>query len=367
MKTRNYIASAALAFATLSSCGGQQEAKLSTGINLANLDTTAVPGQDFFQYACGGFNESHPLTAEYSRFGAFEMLIEENQKQIKGLIEGLAADQNNQNETGIKVGTLYNLAMDSVKLNKDGIAPVKPLLDKIAAISNKDQIIPMKVELSNIGIGTYFSSYVYADAKNSDMNIFQMGQGGINLGEREYYLDNDEATVAVREAYKKYITRMFVLAGDSEAEATKKMNDVMEVETAIAKASLSAVELRDPEANYNKMSFAELEKTIQGIDWNGYVKGLGLTDVKEVNVGQIKPIQAVAELIQKLPLAKHIAYLQYNVIDAAGSYLSDDFVAAKFDFYGKVLSGRQANQPRWKRAVSTVNGVLGELVGQMYV
>ncbi len=368
MNTKNYFATAALAFAVLTSCGGgSQEAKLSTGIDLANLDTTAVPGQDFFKYACGGFNESHPLTAEYSRFGAFEMLYEENQKQIKGLIEGLAADQNNNNEVGKKIGTLYSLAMDSVKLNKDGIAPVKPLLDKIAALSNKDQIIPMKVELSNIGIGTYFFSYVSADAKNSDMNIFQMGQGGINLGEKEYYLDNDEATVAVREAYKKYITRLFVLAGDSEAEATKKMNDVMEVETAIAKASLSAVELRDPEANYNKMSFAELEKTIKGIDWKGYVADLGLTDVKEVNVGQIKPIQEVADLIQKLPMSKHIAYMQYNVIDAAGSYLSDDFVAAKFDFYGKVLSGRQANQPRWKRAVGTVNGVLGELVGQMYV
>ena len=367
MKTRNYIASAALAFATLTSCGGQQEAKLSTGINLANLDTTAVPGQDFFRYACGGFNESHPLTAEYSRFGAFEMLMEENQKQIKGLIEGLAADHNNQSEVGKKIGTLYSLAMDSVKLNKDGVAPVKPLLDKIAALTNKDQIIPMKVELSNIGVGTYFSSYVYADAKNSDMNIFQMGQGGINLGEREYYLDTDEATTAVREAYKKYIVNLFTLAGFSEAEATQKMNDVMEVETAIAKASLSAVELRDPEANYNKMSFADLEKTIKGIDWNEYIKGLGLSDVKEVNVGQIKPIQAVADLIQKMPLAKHVAYLQYNVIDAAASYLSDDFIAAKFDFYGKVLSGRQANQPRWKRAVGTVNGVLGELVGQMYV
>ena len=367
MKTRNYIASAALAFATLTSCGGSQEAKLSTGIDLTNLDTKAVAGQDFFQYACGGFNKKHPLTDEYSRYGAFEMLIEENQKQIKGLIEGLAANQDAQNDNGKKVGILYNLAMDSVKLNKDGIAPVKPLLDKIAAISNKNQIIPMNVELSKIGVGTYFGSYVYADAKNSDINIFQMGQGGINLGEKVYYLDNDAATTAVREAYKKYITRLFVLAGNSEAEAAKKMKDVMEVETAIAKASLSAVELRNPEANYNKMSFEELEKTIKGIDWKLYVKELGLTDVKEVNVGQIKPIQAVAQLIQKMPLSKHIAYLQYNVIDAAGSYLSDDFVAAKFDFYGKVLSGRQANQPRWKRAVGTVNGVLGELVGQMYV
>ena len=367
MKTRNYIASAALAFATLTSCGGQQNAKLSTGIDLTNLDTTAIPGQDFFRYACGGFNDKHPLTAEYSRYGAFEMLIEENQKQIKGLIEELAANKDVQSEAGKKVGTLYSLAMDSVKLNKDGVAPIKPLLDKIAALTNKDQIMPMKVELSNLGVGTYFSSYVYADAKNSDMNIFQMGQGGINLGEREYYLDTDEATTAIREAYKKYIVNLFTLAGFSEAEATQKMNDVMEVETAIAKASLSAVELRDPEANYNKMAFADLEKTIKGIDWNAYVKGLGLADVKEVNVGQIKPIQAVADLIQNMPVSKHIAYLQYNVIDAAASYMSDDFVAAKFDFFGKVMSGRQANQPRWKRAVGTVNGVLGEMVGQMYV
>ena len=367
MKTRNYIASAALAFATLTSCGGQQEAKLSTGINLDNLDTKAVPGQDFFRYACGGFNDNHPLTAEYSRYGAFEMLIEENQKQIKGLIEDLAANKDVQSEAGKKVGTLYTLAMDSVKLNKDGYSPIKPMLDKIAAMKDKKQITPMQLELLNMGVGTYFSSYVYADSKNSDMNIFQMGQGGINLGEKEYYLDNDEATVAVREAYKKYITKLFTLAGFTEAEASKKMNDVMAVETAIAKASLSAVELRDPEANYNKMSYKELQKTIKGIDWDTYIKGLGLSDVKEVNVGQIKPIQEVAKLIATMPLSRHISYLQYNVIDAAASYMSDDFVAAKFDFFGKVMSGRQANQPRWKRAVNTVNGVLGEMVGQMYV
>ena len=367
MRTRNYIASAALVFATLTSCGGQQEAKLGTGISLDNLDTTAVPGQDFFRYACGGFNDKHPLTAEYSRYGAFEMLIEENQKQIKGLIEELAANKDVQSEAGKKVGTLYTLAMDSVKLNKDGFTPIKPMLDKIAAMTDKKQIIPMKVELSNMGVGTYFNSYVYADPKNSDMNIFQMGQGGINLGEKEYYLDTDEATVTVREAYKKYIAKLFTLAGFSEAEAGKKMNDVMAVETAIAKASLSAVELRDPEANYNKMSYKELQKTINGIDWDAYVKGLGLADVKEVNVGQIKPIQEVAKLIATMPLSRHISYLQYNVIDAAASYLSDDFVAARFEFFGKVLSGRQANQPRWKRAVGTVNGVLGEMVGQMYV
>ena len=367
MKTKHCIASAALAVATLAGCAGQQEAELSTGIDLTNLDTTAVPGQDFFQYACGGFNQKHPLTAEYSRYGAFEMLIEENQNKIKGLIENLAANQENQSEAGKKVGTLYNLAMDSVKLNQDGIAPVKPLLDKVAALTSKDQIIPMKAELSNIGIGTYFSSYIYTDAKNSDMNIFQLAQGGINLGQKEYYLENDEATVAVREAYKNYIVKLFTLAGDSEKEATQKMKDVMEVETAIAKASKSAVELRDPEANYNKMTFAELKQTVKGIDWDGYMKALNLPVVDELIVGQVAPIQEVATLIKKLPLSKHISYLQFNVIDAASSFLSDDFVNARFDFYGKVLSGRQANYPRWKRAVETANGVLGEMVGQMYV
>ena len=367
MKTKHCIASAAIAVAALTGCAGQQEAKMTTGIDLTNLDTTAVPGQDFFQYACGGFNEKHPLTAEYSRYGAFEMLIEENQNRIKGLIEELAANTENQTEAGQKVGTLYRLAMDSVKLNKEGIAPVKPLLDKVAAMTSKDQIIPMKAELSNIGIGSYFSSYIYTDAKNSDMNIFQLAQGGINLGQKEYYLDTDEATTAVREAYKKYIVKMFTLAGASEAEATKKMEDVMAIETAIAKASKSAVELRNPEANYNKMTYAELQKTITGIDWDIFVKSLGLNGVDELIVGQVEPIQEVANLIKKLPLSAHISYLQFNVIDAAASYLSDDFVSARFDFYGKVLSGRQANQPRWKRAVETANGVLGELVGQMFV
>ena len=367
MKTKHCIASAALAVATLSGCAGQQEAKVTTGIDLTNLDTTAVAGEDFFQYACGGFNAKYPLTAEYSRYGAFELLIEQNQKNIKGLIEDLAANMEAQPENGKKVGMLYNLAMDSVKLNKEGIAPVQPLLDKIAAISSKDQIIPLKAELSNIGIGAYFGSYIYTDAKNSDMNIFQLAQGGINLGQKEYYLDNDDATKAVREAYKKYIVSLFTLAGADEAEATKKMEAVMEVETAIAKASKSAVELRDPEANYNKMTFAELQQNIKGIDWNAYVKALGLPEVKELIVGQAQPIQEVANLINKLPLATHIAYMQFNVIDAAANYLSDEFVDARFNFYGKVMSGRQANYPRWKRAVETANGVLGELVGQMYV
>ena len=332
------------------------------------MDTTVSAGTDFFRYACGGWNDAHPLTAEYSRYGTFDELFENSQKQLRELIEGLAAQKNNQaGSAAQKIGDLYNMAMDSVTLNKQGAEPVKAMLDKIAGMKDKSGIVPMMTEMAHIGIGTYFHSYVYADPKNSSLNIFQMGQGGINLGEKEYYLDTDSITQNIREQYKLYIGKLFQLAGFSEADAQQKVADVMEIETAIAKVSRSATELRDPEANYHKMSFDELKKTIAGIDWDTYMKGLGIQAPAELNVEQVEPIQEVARLMNTLPLSKHVSYLEYNLLDAAASCLSDDFVAARFDFYGKVLSGRQVNQPRWKRAVNSVNGMLGELVGEMYV
>ena len=368
MNKKNYVAVATLAFAMLTSCAGQKEAKSTSGIDLANMDTTVSAGTDFFRYACGGWNDAHPLTAEYSRYGTFDELFENSQKQLRGLIEGLAAQKNNQaGSAAQKIGDLYNMAMDSVTLNKQGVEPVKAMLDKIAGMKDKSEIVPMMTEMAHIGIGTYFHSYVYADPKNSSLNIFQMGQGGINLGEKEYYLDTDSITQNIREQYKLYIGKLFQLAGFSEADAQQKVADVMEIETAIAKVSRSATELRDPEANYHKMSFDELKKTIAGIDWDTYMKGLGIQAPAELNVEQVEPIQEVARLMNTLPLSKHVSYLEYNLLDAAASCLSDDFVAARFDFYGKVLSGRQVNQPRWKRAVNSVNGMLGELVGEMYV
>ncbi len=368
MNKKNYVAVATLAFAMLTSCAGQKEAKSTSGIDLANMDTTVSAGTDFFRYACGGWNDAHPLTAEYSRYGTFDELFENSQTQLRELIEGLAAQKNNQaGSAAQKIGDLYNMAMDSVTLNKQGAEPVKAMLDKIAGLKDKNEIVPMMTEMAHIGIGTYFHSYVYADPKNSSVNILQMGQGGINLGEKEYYLDTDSITQNIREQYKLYIGKLFQLAGFSEADAQQKVADVMEIETAIAKVSCSATELRDPEANYHKMSFDELKKTIAGIDWDAYMKGLGIQAPAELNVEQVEPIQEVARLMNTLPLSKHVSYLEYNLLDAAASCLSDDFVAARFDFYGKVLSGRQVNQPRWKRAVNSVNGMLGELVGEMYV
>ena len=366
MKTRKYVVAAAFA-AMLAGCAGQKQTN-TIGIDLANMDTTVAAGQDFYEYACGNWMKSHPLTAEYSRYGSFEVLDENNRKQLRELIEGLASKQNEPGSLAQKIGDVYNLAMDSVTLNQQGAEPIKEELQQIAAMKDKSEIVPMITQLLNQGVGSYFSSFVYADPKNSDVNMFQLNQGGINLGEKEYYLDNDSATINIRENYKKYIVKLFTLVGCSEAEATQKMNDVMEIETAIAKESFDAVQQRDPEANYHKMAYADFKKQFAGFDWDAYVKGLGIkTEIADLNVSQLEPIKEVVRLINTLPVSKHIAYLQFNLIDAAASCLSDDFVNARFDFYGKVLSGRQELSPRWKRAVSAVNGMLGEAVGQMYV
>ena len=366
MKTRKYVVAAAFA-AMLAGCAGQKQTN-TIGIDLANMDTTVAAGQDFYEYACGNWMKSHPLTAEYSRYGSFEVLDENNRKQLRELIEGIASKQNEPGSLGQKIGDVYNLAMDSVTLNQQGAEPIKEELQQIAAMKDKSEIVPMITQLLNQGVGSYFSSFVYADPKNSDVNMFQLNQGGINLGEKEYYLDNDSATINIRENYKKYIVKLFTLVGCSEAEATQKMNDVMEIETAIAKESFDAVQQRDPEANYHKMAYADFKKQFAGFDWDAYVKGLGIkTEIADLNVSQLEPIKEVVRLINTLPVSKHIAYLQFNLIDAAASCLSDDFVNARFDFYGKVLSGRQELSPRWKRAVSAVDGMLGEAVGRMYV
>lgn len=358
---------AVLALAVAAGCDSKKEAVMTSGIDLTNLDTTAVQGADFYQYACGGWMKKHPLTNEYSRFGSFDMLAENNREQLKGLIVEIASGQNAQGTIGQKIGDIYNLAMDSVKLNADGVTPIQADLEKIASVKDKSEIVPLMAELAHSGVFPYFSFYVGADIMDSKSNLFQLYQGGISLGEKEYYLDNDDVTVNIRNKYKEHIVKMFQLAGFDEAAAKKKMEAVMDIETRIAKASFSAVEQRNPAANYHKMSLDELKKEIPGIDWDAFLNGIGVKGVTELSVSQVDPIKEVEKIINSLPVENQIAYMQWSLIDRAAGYLSDDLVAQNFDFYGKTLSGKQTNQPRWKRAVSTVNGVLGEAVGQMYV
>ena len=367
MKVKQILPVAALCLMAASCNSGKQPTDLNAGILLANLDTTAQAGADFYQFACGGWRKNNPLPAEYSRFGSFDQLAENNREQIQTLIEQLSARQHEAGSVAQKVGDLYRIAMDSVKLNSDGVAPIREELAQIAALKEKGELYTLLGDLQRRGIYAYLALYVGADDKNSSMNAVQTYQNGLSMGERDYYLENDEATVKIREAFRAHVQKMFALAGFSEAEALQGMETVMEVETRLAKAFRSRTELRDPQANYNKMTMDELKSNYPTFGWDAFLTALNLKEVKEVIVGQPASLQAAAEILDTLPLDRQARYLQWKLINASASYLSDALALQDFDFYGRTMRGTQQILPRWKRAVGTVSSALGEVVGQMYV
>jgi len=356
----------ALALMT-TACNNKKDAANDTGINLANLDTTVSPHVDFYKYACGGWMKKNPLTGEYSRFGSFDKLSENNREQLKGLITEIAAKSAENGSVEQKIGDLYNLAMDSTKLNKDGYSPIQADLKKIASIKQTSELSKLLPDLLMSGLTPYFSVYVDADPMSSSQYLVQTHQGGISLEEREYYLDNDTHTKMIRDKYKLHVVKMFELVGFTTADAQKNMEAVMTIETRLAKAAYDQVKLRDPHANYNKMTVADLQKLVPAINWNEYFAALGLKNTKDISVSQKESLVEVGKIIESEPLAAQIAYLQWKMIDESATHLSDEISDQNFDFYGKTLSGKKEQKPRWKRAVGAVDGSLGEAVGQMYV
>ena len=367
MNVKNYLSVAALCLMMGACNSGKQTVTQTMGIDLANLDTTNLPGTDFYRYACGGWIKNNPLTDEYSQYGSFTVLAENNRKQIQGLIEELAGGQHQAGSVAQKVGDLYKIAMDSVKLNQEGVKPIEAELKEIAGLKDKKQLYPLLAEMYKKGIASYLALYVGADEMNSNMNAVQIGQYGLSMGDRDYYLLTDESTTKIREAFKAHVEKMYQLSGFDAATAKKGMEVVMDVETRLAKAFRSRVELRDPHANYNKMSMEDIKKNYPTFDWDSYLNGLDLKDVKEIIVGQPASLEASVKILDTLPLADQALYLQWKLIDAAASFLSDDLREQNFDFYSRTMSGAQEMQPRWKTAVSVVSSTLGEAVGQMYV
>ncbi len=366
MNTKVYLSVVALALAVMA-CNGKKDKQLSGGIDVSNLDKTAAPNADFYQYACGGWMKAHPLSDEYGRFGTMDLLRENNNTQMRGLIEEVANKQFEKGSVGQKISDLYKMAMDSTKLNKDGMTPIEPLLERIRAVKSNAELSALVAQMTREGLSPYFSVFVSADDMNSSMNIVQTYQGGLGLGNRDYYLAEDENNVNIRTKYEEHMIKMFQLAGWSEKDAQKAAADVMKVETKLAEASYDMIKMRDPHANYHKMSVTELKKQISGIDWDLYFSTLGLNELSELNVGQPEQLQEAAKQISKGRLDEQKSYLQWKVIDAAAAYLSDDFVVENFEFNGKVISGVKEMKPRWKRAVAAVDATMGEAVGQMYV
>ncbi len=365
MRKNFYLPILAFALATMACQEKKQEQGI--GIQEANLDKTVAPSADFYQYACGGWMKANPLTDEYSRYGSFDKLAENNQAQLKGLIEELAAKKSEAGSVAQKIGDMYNIAMDSAKLNADGVAPIQAQLKEIQDVKDRKELLPLIAKMRRQGLGAYFGVYIGADDMNSSMNLLQTYQSGLGLGDRDYYLKDDEHNKKIREKYEQHVAKMFQLAGWTEANALKAAADVMKIETRLANVHYDKLKLRDPYANYHKMSIVDLKKEIPGIDWDVYFTTIGLQNVTELNLAQPEPIKEVAAILNQEDLNVQKSYLQWKLIRAASSYLSDAFAVESFDFYGKTLSGTKEMKPRWKRAVANVDGMLGEAVGQMYV
>lgn len=360
MRKRKMFPFLAAGIVALASCNTpQKEVVKIAAINPANMDTTVAAGTDFYEYACGGWIKNNPLKPEYARFGTFDQLLENNQEQLRVLIEELSATPHEAGSVAGKIGALYAMGLDSTKLNADGVAPVKEELAAINALATKSDVSKM--------VAPFFALFVGADEKNSAMNIVQLYQAGIGMGDRDYYLLEDEGSAKMRDAYRAYINKLFTLAGSSPEQADAAVDAVMKIEKAIAEISYGREDLRDSQKNYNKLAYEDFKQIESPLDWDVYFESMGLAGLKELDAKQINFYKDMSEALRNTTVDEQKYYLAFNLLSAAAPYLSDDFVDADFEFYGKVMSGKQEQQPRWKRSLNTVNGALGEAVGEMYV
>ena len=347
-----------------SAATGFAQTTAQTGIDTAHMDLSPKPGNDFYQYAAGGWIERHPLTPEFSRYSQFDELQENNQKQLREMIEQFANNTYPQGSLQQKIGSLYRLSMDSVRRNREGYTPIKGKLAEIEKIADRKSVQYHAARLSSEGVSTFFGFGCDADLKDSQWNLMQVNQGGLSMGERDYYLSDEEATKKVREGYKTYVKKLFLMTGCDEATAQKRMEAVLNIETRIAKASYSATKLRDVEGNYHKMSYQQLLVDYPGIDWSTLFLLNGVPAFESISVNQPEPIHEVEKILAESAIEDLKAYLYFKLVDDATGALSDDFRKESFNFYGHIMSGAEQDRPRWKRGVSAVESVLGMAVGE---
>ena len=344
-------------------------AQLRSGINLNDLDTSVRPADDFYEYACGGWMKANPLPAAYSRYGSFDRLGEDNNKRINGILKELLENTYPQGSVEQQLSDLYKLAMDSVRREKDGVAPIMDDLKALENAKNKEQLFKVQLAMMPYGDSEIFGAYIGADEKNATENILNIYQSGLTLGQKDYYLENDEATKKIREAYKKHIVNMFQLFGFKKGAAEKKMKNILKIETALAKVSKSRTELRDPIANYHKMTLKEFDANYPHFQLEKQMnaKGIKTEYIQEMVVGQPEFMAAADKIFAEMTAAEYRDVMEWGLIDSATGYLNDAVRAENFEFYGKVFSGRQQDHPLWRRATNQVQGVMGEALGRIYV
>lgn len=361
------IASALLiaGIAGLTGCGNEKKSASVPALDPTNMDLSVKPGTDFYQFANGGWMKNNPLQAQYSRYGIFDRLGDTSLDQIRTIVNEAASMDQTQGGIPQKITTLYQLGMDSVTLNAQGAEPIREELARIAAIKNDKELAAMIATLHREGISPYFVTFVDADEKNSTMNIPALYQSGLGMGDRDYYLS--EESKEIKDAYKEYIRTLFTLVGYSAEQADEAVKAVLKIEDKIADASYSREVLRDSHKNYNKMTGTEWVNSNGLLDWNIYFDTFGVPVAENIVVKQTGFFNDLAKAMKDVTLDEQKLYLEYNLISAAALYLSDDFVNANFDFFGRAMSGREELQPRWKRALNTTDGALSEALGQLYV
>lgn len=351
--------------------GCQHKAQLTSGVNADNFDTTARLEDDFYQYACGGWMAKNPLDAEHSRYGAFDELAENALKNINGIIDSVSKNENAAGSLADKIATMYNIGMDSARLQEQGAAPLMPYLEEINALKSREDVWAEILKMHQRGNTVLFGIFGEADKDDASMCIAWAYQGGLGLGDRDYYLLDEGNNKKIREGYIDLMTKEFAMAGYdklSGKKADKLAQTVMAFETRLAKAMNTKLENRDPQGTFNRYTVEEAAAFAPNIDWKGYFETVGIMDgMKSFNIAQPKYFAEVNKVLADTDVETMKAYFAWHEIVSAASYLSDDFVNANFDFFGKLMSGREENRPRWKRVTSTVEGAMGEALGQLYV
>lgn len=363
MRTKNFIAMAAIAMSIGASAQGQ-----GVGIRMENMNPQAKPGTDFYEFACGGWRKNNPLKPEYARFGAFNVVGEENNRRIREIIEEMADKQNAFGSLEQKIGDLYNMYMDSTRMNRDGVKPVLADLKKVEKAKNLQQLIDVINRMNREGVAfrELWGFYIGADMMSSDDNLLSMSQSGYTI-EQDYYLSDTENNRKILGYYRQHIINLMTLVGKKPAEAQRIMENVVALETRMAKVANTRVQMRDPASNYHKMSFADFLKEYDAFDWKTYFDNLGITDIDYIDVGQPKSLKEAMRVLKDTDVRVLKDWMQFSLVQGAAGTLGDVAYEEIFDFYSRKISGVQEQQPRWKRSVQSVNGIMGNAVGRLYV